>query len=489
MDKILKLAKTWLPLAILISVIGYAYSAGWHEALSLESLQEQKEGFQAYTAENPLLAGLAFAGAYTAAVALSLPIATLLTLLGGFLFGKWVGTLLVVSGATIGAAIIFSVAKTSLGETLRNKAGGLYDKVSKNMEENALGYLFFMRLVPVFPFVLVNILPALFNVKLRIFVLTTFLGILPGTFVYVNLGQTLGDINSLGDLVSTQTILSFALLGLFALIPTLYKQFKNRKAGKAAAAFLLPALAIGAMAAPAQAAGYSDFLSAYDGLLKAHMRESSHKGITYNGVDYKAWANDARHAQAKQALLAVDPADFKTKDDKLAYWINTYNFLTIDLITSEDEDKSIKNLGSVLASPWKKHKWTIAGEDYSLDAIEHKTIRPLGEPRIHFAINCAALSCPDLRAEAYRAGKLDKQLNEQTVLSFNNPSKGYVYDAKSNTAKLSKVMDWFGEDFNDGDVKGWAQAYKPDDINENTKIRYLSYDWSLNRVRCEHCDD
>lgn len=229
-SKALALAKTWLPLAILIGIIAYAYSAGWHEALSLEELQERKNDFQAYTAENPLLSALGFIGAYIAAVALSLPIATLLTLLGGFLFGKWIGTLLVVTGATIGATIIFSIAKTSLGETLRNKAGALYDKVSKNMEENALGYLFFMRLVPVFPFVLVNILPALFNVRLRIFALTTFLGILPGTFVYVNLGQTLGDINSLSDLVSTQTILSFALLGLFALIPTLYKQVKNRKA-------------------------------------------------------------------------------------------------------------------------------------------------------------------------------------------------------------------------------------------------------------------
>ncbi|GJL85648.1 MAG: hypothetical protein DHS20C02_14230 [Micavibrio sp.] len=229
MKEILPHIQRWLPLIILIGLIGLAYSNGWHQLLSLESLQEQKARFQGYTDSNPVLSAIGFLGLYAGAVSLSLPIATLLTLLGGFLFGKWLGTFLVVSGATIGACVIFTIAKSSLGNTLREKAGSLYDKIAQNMTENAAGYLLFMRLVPLFPFVLVNIVPALFNVPLRVFALTTFIGILPGTFVYVNVGETLGDIESLGDLVSTQTLLAFGLLGVFALIPTLYKQWKEKK--------------------------------------------------------------------------------------------------------------------------------------------------------------------------------------------------------------------------------------------------------------------
>ena len=231
MKAILPHIKRWLPLIILIGLIALAYSNGWHRWLSLETLQDQKARFQGYSETKPVLSALGFVGLYAGAVSLSLPIATLLTLLGGFLFGKFLGTFLVVSGATIGACVIFAIAKSSLGETLREKAGSLYERIAKNMSENAAGYLLFMRLVPLFPFVLVNIVPALFNVPFRIFVLTTFFGILPGTFVYVNVGETLGDIESLRDLVSVQTLLAFGLLGVFALIPTLYKQWKERKHG------------------------------------------------------------------------------------------------------------------------------------------------------------------------------------------------------------------------------------------------------------------
>lgn len=222
----------FLPLIILAAAIAAAYKFGLHEYLTLDSIKAQKEEFQSLIDSRPVLAPIAFVGLYAAAVALSLPIATLLTLLGGFLFGAVQGTIMVVTAATIGATIIFLVAKTSLGTTLREKAGPLYDKVEGNMRDNAMGYLFFMRLVPIFPFVLVNILPALFNVPLRIFVITTFFGILPGSAVYVYFGQQLGEINALSDLARPELLLAFALLGVFALIPTLYTQYKNKKKEK-----------------------------------------------------------------------------------------------------------------------------------------------------------------------------------------------------------------------------------------------------------------
>lgn len=217
-----------LPLMILLGVLIFVYLSGALDNLNLQYFQDRKLDFQAYTAEHPILSALVFCLSYIAAVAFSLPIATLLTLLGGFLFGLWWGTLLVITSATIGACILFTAARTSIGQTLRQKAGELYKRIETNMRENAVSYMLFMRLVPLFPFFLVNIVPALFNVSLRSFALTTFFGIIPGSMIYINVGQQLGDITSLNDLVSRDTLLAFALLGLLALTPTLYKTCKKK---------------------------------------------------------------------------------------------------------------------------------------------------------------------------------------------------------------------------------------------------------------------
>lgn len=224
----LNILKRWGPLVVLAALMIAAFATGLNEKLSLNALQENKDVLLQHVIDKPILMAGAFMGVYIMFVALSLPAATLLTLAGGFLFGTWLGTVYVVSAATIGATIIFLIAKTSLGETLREKAGTLYKRIEGNMNDNAAGYLLFMRLVPVFPFFLVNIVPALFNVRLRTYILTTFFGILPGSFVYVNLGRQLSDIDSLSDLASLQTFVAFGLLGLFALIPTVYKQLKNK---------------------------------------------------------------------------------------------------------------------------------------------------------------------------------------------------------------------------------------------------------------------
>ncbi len=226
MDK--KTIKRWLPLIVIAALMVIAFASGLHEKISLQIIQDNKEALLDTVASHPLMTALGFMAVYIVFVALSLPAATLLTLAGGFLFGAWSGTFYVVTAATTGATILFFIAQTSLGEALRTKAGGLYKRVEGNMKDNAVGYLLFMRLVPIFPFFLVNIVAALFNVKPRIFILTTFFGIIPGSFVFANLGTQLATITDLGDLVSKQTLLAFALLGLFALIPTVYKQIKGR---------------------------------------------------------------------------------------------------------------------------------------------------------------------------------------------------------------------------------------------------------------------
>lgn len=217
-----------LPLIILLIIMGCVYASGIYKEISLSSFHAHKAQLQEFAKMAPVLAPIIYIGIYTIFVSLSLPAATILTLTGGFLFGPWLGTLYVVSGATIGATILFMIARSALGATMRDKAGALYHRIEHNMQENAVGYLLFMRLVPFFPFVLVNIVPALFNISLRIYIITTFLGIIPGSFVYVYLGGQLAHINSLSDLISEQTLFAFGLLGVFSLLPTLIKQIKTR---------------------------------------------------------------------------------------------------------------------------------------------------------------------------------------------------------------------------------------------------------------------
>ncbi len=221
--------KRWLPLVILFLLAIIAFSSGLHEKITLEAFQENKELLLEKVEQNPFISVLLFCLLYVGTVALSLPFATLLTLSGGFFFGNILGTFYVVISATVGATLVFLIAKSSVGKTLREKAGKLYSKIEGNMRENAVGYLLFLRLVPLFPFFLINIVPAMFNVSTKVFVLTTLFGIIPGSFVFVNVGTQLADIENLKDIVSKDLLLAFGLLGLFALIPTLYKQFKKAK--------------------------------------------------------------------------------------------------------------------------------------------------------------------------------------------------------------------------------------------------------------------
>ena len=489
----MKKFKKFLPLGILLALIAAVYLTGLYKFINFDAIQASKGMLKEKAAAMPLLASLLFAGLYVTTVALSLPIATLLTLLGGFLFGRVFGTFLVVSAATAGAAVLFVVAKTALGDSLRGKAGALYDKIEKGMNENAVSYLLFMRLVPLFPFFLVNIVPALFNVRLATYVWTTFVGIIPGTFVYVNAGVALGSIGNVADIASPQMLAAFAMLGLFALIPALYKKFKNRMVNARAGKLLVPLLmAVLAFASPARAAeqaqsGYGQFVKLYAGLLKQYTAPSVYDNIPYNGVDYDGWKADARYEQARNLLLATDPAQFITDAARKAFWINAYNFLTIDLILSTGERKSIRNLGGMIETPWQRYKWHIggpeAGQDYTLDNIEHDILRKTGDPRIHFAINCASVSCPDLDDRPYTADELDGQLEGQMHAFLLNPSKGFESLDDTGTVKISKIFDWYKGDFAGGDVLSWLAQKKPGEARASSNITYLPYIWSLNSKR------
>ncbi len=242
-----------LPLVLIVGAAIIVWQSGVLDYLSLQKLAEHRETLRSWVSENFLLAILAYAGIYAAVVALSLPAAAPLTLTGGFLFGWFAGGLTTVTAATVGAVIIFLLAKTALAETLARQAGPWLDKLRAGFQENAISYLLFLRLVPAFPFWLVNLAPALLGVKLRDYVIATFIGIIPGTFAFALTGAGLDsvlaaqqeayeqclaqntaagacsfDLNP-SSFVTPELLAAFAALGVVALIPAIVKRVWKRK--------------------------------------------------------------------------------------------------------------------------------------------------------------------------------------------------------------------------------------------------------------------
>jgi uncharacterized membrane protein YdjX (TVP38/TMEM64 family) len=219
--------------AVFVAVIVAFFALDGQRYLSLEAVKANRDALLVF-AEAHFVPALALAFlAYAGAVAFSLPGGLVLSLTMGFLFGRWVGTVVAVLAATLGATLVFLAARYLFADAARRRMGPLGEKISAGFAENAFHYLLFLRLVPLFPFFLVNLAPAFTRINLRTYVTGTFIGIIPGTFVYVNLGQTLGRIDSLSGLVSTETIGAFVLLGLFALVPVFVKKFRAARAAKA----------------------------------------------------------------------------------------------------------------------------------------------------------------------------------------------------------------------------------------------------------------
>ena len=187
-------ARRLLPLLVIVAIAAAVYLTVGRGMISLESLVQHRAAIDAFVASHRALAVLAYIGLYTVAVALSLPGATFLTVTGGFLFGLALGATAAVIGATAGATVIFLVARTALGEPLLRRAGSRAIKLAQEFREDAFSYLLFLRLVPAFPFFLVNLVPAFAGVGLVPFVTATALGIIPGAVVYAFAGTGLDSI-------------------------------------------------------------------------------------------------------------------------------------------------------------------------------------------------------------------------------------------------------------------------------------------------------
>jgi len=234
-------AQPWrfVPIAIVIAGLGFGYLMGWQDYLRLSYLDESRDALKSYVAANYALSVTCFFLAYVLAVAFSFPAASILTVFAGFLFGWLVGGIIVAFAATLGATLLFLAARSAFGDFLKRRIGGRAAELAEGFEKNAFGYLLVLRLAPIFPFFFMNIVPALFDVRLKTYVAATFIGILPGVAAYAWLGQGVdgaliaareaGRDASLGDLVTTEITLAFAALALVAAIPTVVRRLRSRK--------------------------------------------------------------------------------------------------------------------------------------------------------------------------------------------------------------------------------------------------------------------
>jgi len=226
----------------------------------------------------------------------------------------------------------------------------------------------------------------------------------------------------------------------------------------------------------------------YARLLDAHTREVS--DIAGTRVDYAALRGAAAADWRRLvASLAESPVADAPRAERLAFWINAYNVLAIDMVVRNAPRRSIRDIGSPLRSVWKRPAGLAAGRRVTLHEIEHDILRSMGEPRIHAAIVCASLSCPPLLREPYRAEALDAQLDASVRRWLADPRKGMRLDRERGVLHLSVIFRWFREDFAAaGGAPAFAQRFAPGETakwlaaHPPPRIRWLDYDWSLNRL-------
>jgi len=228
--------RRFLPLAIIAAGLAGGYAAGLQDYLSLTVLVEQRDALKTFVADHRVASILGYFVLYTLAVAFAFPAASVLTIFAGFVFGWFIAGTLTVFAATTGAAAIFLAARSAFGDVLRKRAGPFAAKLADGFAKDAFGYLLVLRLAPVFPFFIINIAPAFFDIRLRTYVAATFLGIIPGTFAYSWLGQGLDSVIeaaagreiAISDLVTPEITIAFLGLAIVAAIPTIVRKFRAR---------------------------------------------------------------------------------------------------------------------------------------------------------------------------------------------------------------------------------------------------------------------
>jgi uncharacterized membrane protein YdjX (TVP38/TMEM64 family) len=242
--------RRWIPIVLLVAIMAVGYAQGWYEHLSLANLIRERQHLTEFVDTYLLLALAAYVAIYAVSVALSFPGASFLTIAGGFLFGWLTAGVATVFAATLGATIVFLAARSSLGSALKARAGPFLNRLSCGFRENAMSYLLFLRLTPIFPFWLVNIAPAIFHVPVGTYVFSTLVGIIPGTFAFAFIGSGLDSVIAaqeaanpgcaaagscevdIGAFVTPELLAAFFVLGFASLIPVVLKRLRKKRASK-----------------------------------------------------------------------------------------------------------------------------------------------------------------------------------------------------------------------------------------------------------------
>ena len=434
-------------------------------------------------------APVVFISIYAGATALAIP-GTILTLAGGALFGFFWGTVFNTIAANIGASMAFVVARFLGREGVERLSGRRLERLDEATKEHGFQGLLLLRLVPLVPFNALNFGSGLTALRWRTYALATLIGIFPGTVVYTMFADALlqGSQEASREAL-IRVLVAGGLLVFLSFLPKIMKKLNIKVPGLSA--MLLGALLIpSGLSAQRSAAlpDHAEFSAVLEQVVKNPL------------VDYAALKADRRGLDLYLQRLGetdLEALAAASRSARLAFWINAYNACMLQRVI--DHYPIQKNTGLLsratnaildrpdnsvwqIADVFSGEHCRVAGAERSQDHIEHEIIRPMGDPRIHFAVNCAAMSCPPLQTWAFTADELDEQL-DGIVRAF--MAKPVHFDLEAGVLRLNKVLDWYGDDFGGTDgLRDFFASYLEGEawVGQDTRIEFFEYDWTLNDV-------
>ena len=444
-------------------------------------------------------AALVYVVVYAAATALAIP-GSILTLAGGAMFGVFWGTLYTTVGANIGANLAFGIGRYLGRDGIERLAGTRLHAVDRATENHGFRGLLTLRLIPAVPFNALNFGSGLTAIRWPTYALATVIGIFPGTLVYTMFADALlaGSQEASRDAL-LRVLISGAILVLLSFLPMIAKRLGLMTTGGGAALLAL-------VVSPLVQTPDDSNLAAQE--LPDHSAFTTvlAEVVAQPLVDYQK-LKDGRSALdayiASMAEASASQLEATSVDARLAFWINAYNACMLKLVVDhypiEKDGGLFSRIRNAVADRPANSVWQIpdvfsakhcriAGAERSQDEIEHEIIRPMGDPRIHFAVNCAARSCPPIWPEAYTGDELDAQLDRAVGNLVGNPEHLRVGRETHTTVRLNRVLDWYGDDF--GGIEGlktFLIPYVPsataqDLLDARTDIEFFDYDWTLNDI-------
>ena len=495
-------AGAFLKLAVLVLLVVGGYIAATRTPLGNYLTREGIGEAIALLRGNPW-APLIFIATYATATALAVP-GTILTLAGGALFGFYWGTVFNFVAANIGANAAFVLARTLGGDGVRRLMGNdsaALQKLDDVVGKHGFQGLLTLRLIPLVPFNALNFGSGLMSLRWRTYAIATLVGILPGTAVYTFFADSLlqGSQEASRDAL-VRVFIAGGMLLLLSFLPAILKRLGVRLPGMSPVLVLFMGLPLSARPASAMlqhtaAPGLPDH-AAFTPVLAAVVEGPL--------VNYARLAADPAGLNRYIAALAsTDPSALAAAgaDERLAFWINAYNACMLKRVI---EHYPIRKAGGLLRlknaaagrpanSVWQigdvftAAHCPVAGAERSQDEIEHEIIRPMGDPRIHFAINCAALSCPPLISRAYLPGTLGGQLDDRVRAFIGDPAHFDVAVTDGTPAvRVNRVLEWFNEDFGGPEgVLAFLAGYLDGAVraaltHPDARLAFFDYDWTLN---------